>query len=58
MSELIKHQEYSDKMVQSYIMVNQSVENSLSEGKSIYDYLKSSPEKEDFSLMTRELLGI
>jgi len=57
MSELIKHPDYGDKMIQSYIRVNQSIENSLSMGKTIFDFIKNTTEKEDFSLITNELLG-
>ena len=58
MSQLIKHPLFSSKMVQSYIRINQGIENSISKGKTIFDNIKSSPEKEDFLTTTRELLGL
>lgn len=56
MSEIIKHPIYSDHLIQSYIRSLQSIENTVSEGQSVYDSFKKTPEKEDFSSLTNDLL--
>jgi chromosome partitioning protein len=58
MSEIIKHPVYSNHLIQSYIRSLQSIENIVSEGKTVYDSFKSTPEKDDFSALTDDLLEV
>ena len=58
MSDLIKHKEFGSRMLSCYVRATQTIENAVSTGKSIFDSIKSSPEKEDFSTVTKELLGL
>ena len=58
MSEIIKHPVYSNNLLQSYIRSLQSIENTVAEGKSVFDSFKKNPEKEDFSALTNDLLKV
>jgi chromosome partitioning protein len=58
MSKIIKHDLYADKLVRAYIRSMQSIENAVSESKSVFDSFKKTPEREDFSVITREILGV
>lgn len=56
MSEIIKHPEYNKLLIKGYIRNLQGIENSISENQSVFDTLKKTPEKEDFAIITSELL--
>ncbi|WP_440994701.1 ParA family protein [Cysteiniphilum litorale] len=58
MSRIIKHDIYADKLVRAYIRSMQSIENAVAESKSVFDGFKKTPEREDFSVVTREILGV
>lgn len=58
MEELIKHPEYGPLLIQSYIRSSQGIENYISEGKSVFDTVKQTNEREDFSIVSQILLGI
>jgi len=58
MSKIIKHDVYADKLVRAYIRSMQSIENAVSESKSVFDSFKKTHEREDFSVVTREILGV
>jgi chromosome partitioning protein len=58
MSEIIKHPIYSNHLLQSYIRSLQSIENTVAEGKTVFDSFKKNPEKEDFSALTNDLLKV
>ena len=58
LSEIIQHPIYKDMLLRSNIKNNQSIENAISTGKTIFDTMRSTNEKEDFSLLTDELLGL
>ena len=57
-SQLIKHPDFGSRMVSSYIRSSQAIENCISNGKTVFDSIRNSPEREDFSTITKELLGI
>jgi chromosome partitioning protein len=56
LSELIKDEIFGKLMINSYIRKAQSIENHIASGKSIFDTIKDLPEKEDFAVVTQELL--
>ncbi|MDC0535850.1 ParA family protein [Francisellaceae bacterium] len=56
MSDIIKHPTYSNHILQSYIRSLQGIENIVSSGQSVFDNFKSTPEREDFSALTDDLL--
>ena len=58
MSKIIKHDRYSNLLVRAYIRSMQSIENAVSECNSVFDGFKKTSEREDFSVITRELLGV
>jgi chromosome partitioning protein len=58
LSEIIQHPVYKDMLLHSNIRNNQAIENSISSGKTIFDTMRATNEKEDFALMTDELLGL
>jgi chromosome partitioning protein len=58
LSDLIKHPIYGPKMVKSYIRNNQSIENLLIQGKSVFDTIRFTTEKEDFAIVTNEILEL
>jgi chromosome partitioning protein len=55
-SEIIKHPKYSKYLIQGYIRHLQAIDNSIAENKSVFDTFRKTPEKEDFSVITSELL--
>ena len=57
-SQLIKHPTFGSKMVQSYIRNSQEIENCIAKGKTIFDTIRKTQEKEDFLTVTKELLGV
>lgn len=57
-SQLIKHPDFGSRMVSSYIRSSQAIENCISNGKTVFDSIRNTPEREDFSTITKELLGI
>lgn len=58
LSEIIQHPIYKKMLLRSHIRNNQAIENSISTGKTIFDTMRNTSEKEDFSLVTDELLGL
>ena len=58
LSEIIQHPIYKNMLLRSNIRNNQAIENSISAGSTIFDTMRTTNEKEDFSLMTDELLGL
>jgi chromosome partitioning protein len=58
LSQLIKQPLFGQKMIQTYIRTNQSIENCLQKGKTIFDTIRNTSEKEDFTAITKELLGV
>lgn len=58
LSDLIKHPYFGSQIISSYIRQLQSIENSINKHKSVFDGIKMTPEKEDFSNVTKDLLGL
>jgi len=58
MENLIKHPVYGELLIGSYIRAAQSIENYIMQGKSVFDTIRNSNEKEDFSVVTNILLGL
>jgi len=49
---------YRERMLKSFIRISQDLPNSISNGKSIYDALRSSVAKEDIDLLSREIIEL
>lgn len=58
LSQLIKHPVFGPKMIQTYIRTSQAIENCVLKGKTIFDTIRNTSEKEDFTAITKELLGV
>lgn len=58
LSQLIKSQDYSDKIFKTYIRTSQEFPNAIAQGISIFDIMKSTPAKEDIDLLVKEILGL
>lgn len=58
LSDLIKHKDFGEQIISSYIRQLQAIENIVDKGKSVYDGIRMTPEKEDFTNVTKDLLEI
>lgn len=56
LSTFFEEKGYRERMLKSFIRVSQDLPNSISNGKTIYDALRSSVAKEDIDLMAREIM--
>lgn len=58
LSSLIKHPIFGQKVLKTYVRINQEFPNSIFKGISIFDYTRNNTAKEDIDQLTRELLEI
>ncbi len=58
LSDLIKHPNFGQLIISSYIRQLQSIENSVNSGQSVYEGIRATPEKDDFNNVTKDLLGV
>nr|AAR87114.1 putative ParA protein [Caedibacter taeniospiralis] len=58
MKYVLKNKQCNSILLRSYIRSLQSIENCIAASISVFDSFKKTPEKEDFSLLTSEILGI